>query len=174
MMQLKLPRMRTVDDILARAIPEPNSGCWLWERGIQTAGYGMTYAGGNRYKLAHRAAYEIAIGPIPAGFFVCHTCDNPCCVNPDHLFAGSHDDNVADKVRKGRQAKGAALAATLNTARGERHGMAKLSERQVTEIRASSLPQKTLAAQYGVAPGTIHRVKARKGWLHTQGLVKAG
>jgi hypothetical protein len=80
--------------------------CWLWTgRTNPTRGYGRMYY--NRHDTdTHRIAWELMHGPIPTDMVVCHRCDNPPCVNPDHLFLGTHADNVADKVAKGRQAKG--------------------------------------------------------------------
>jgi len=92
--------------------------------------------------------------PIPKGFYVCHVCDVRNCINPDHLFLGTHADNMRDMKNKGR--------AHL----GEAHGMAKLTNSQVLEIRASKEPYKVLASKYNVVIHTIQRVRSRDNWKH--------
>lgn len=81
-------------------MPEPNSGCWLWF-GCSSEGYGQFNLHGKTF-YAHRLAYELYKNPIPEEMQVLHKCDVPCCVNPDHLWLGSHVDNMADMARKGR------------------------------------------------------------------------
>ena len=82
-------------------LPEPTSGCWLWKRAINSAGYGLIGKEGKLY-TAHRISWELHNGPIPEGIQVCHKCDVKYCVNPDHLFLGTQKDNMDDAVRKGR------------------------------------------------------------------------
>lgn len=85
---------------------DPVSGCWNWTASRHRDGYGWFGPGGRgRAVLAHRWAYENFVGPIPSGLYILHHCDNPPCVNPDHLFVGTQADNVADCIRKGRHAK---------------------------------------------------------------------
>lgn len=81
-------------------IPEPNSGCWLWIANANRTGYGCL--SDSKQRLAHRISWEIHRGPIPEGLYVLHKCDVPICVNPEHLFLGTHQDNMDDMVRKGR------------------------------------------------------------------------
>jgi len=78
----------------------PN-GCWEWTGGLNRGGYGKTRVG-FRHVIVSRYVYEEMVAPIPAGLFVCHRCDNPKCMNPDHLFAGTQTDNIRDSIRKGR------------------------------------------------------------------------
>lgn len=81
--------------------PRPETGCWNWTAGKDRQGYGILKL--NRsMKKAHRVSYEYYVGPVPEGLLVCHNCDNPTCVNPTHLFTGTHQDNNQDKVNKGR------------------------------------------------------------------------
>ena len=142
--------------------PEPMSGCWLWTAGVNGNGYGAIRADG-RSQLAHRVAWQLYRGPIPhgAGYHgtcVLHRCDNPVCVNPDHLFLGSNADNAADKKRKGR--------ARTTPRLGEDHPAAKLNEQQVLAIRADKRGKHKLAREYDVSPSLIGQIKRRIAWRH--------
>lgn len=91
------------ETIESKSIPVPESGCWLWLAATSPTGYGLTGLRAGP-ALAHRAAYEAYVGPIPAGRVVCHRCDTPSCVNPAHLFSGTQMDNIRDCASKGRMA----------------------------------------------------------------------
>ena len=134
--------------------------CWLWIAGKNDCGYGEIRKNGVPCK-AHRVSWELANGRnVPIGLFVCHHCDKPGCVNPSHLFLGTHQDNMADMVNKGRSQK----------LKGEKHNMAKLTEKQVVEIiskyKTGNYSQRKLAKEYKVAKSTIHRTVNGHSWQH--------
>lgn len=85
-----------------RVHPEPNTGCWLWEGAANAKGYGQVWQDGDKIIFAHRLSYIVSKGPIAPKMVVCHRCDFPPCVNPDHLFLGTVSDNAKDMVRKRR------------------------------------------------------------------------
>jgi hypothetical protein len=135
---------------LNNSLPEPNSGCLLWEGCVNPAGYGVVRWEG-KANLAHRVAYRLQHGAIPAGFAVCHRCDTPACVNPAHLFAAAQPENVADMDRKGRR-KNAPLI-------GERHPNSKLTSAQVAEARRHAGSATPLARRFGVTPEQINNIR---------------
>jgi hypothetical protein len=154
------------------SMPEPNSGCWLWLGSVSHWGYGEI-----RWKKknlrAHRVSWELANNQaIPDGMFVCHKCDNPGCINPTHLFVGTHQDNVDDMYRKGRGKwrhlkRGHAKGTTFKTSRrGEKVSSAKLTEAAVREIKAHGKAHRFLARKYGVNYSAIKDVLKGRTWKH--------
>lgn len=135
------------------------TSCWNWI-GNLAAGYGRIQLpnakSGGKGVGAHRVSYRVFVGQIPNGFFVCHRCDNPRCINPKHLFLGTPKDNTQDCIRKGRKA----------VCRGEQVTISKLTEDQVRRIKQSSLTQPELASQYGVNQSSISRILSGDNWRH--------
>lgn len=142
---------RTQAWLQERVVRIPFAGCWVWTQSeCLRGGYGQvghTTYGTNK---AHRLSYAAFHGDC-TGYMVCHSCDNPACINPDHLFLGDAMKNHLDMVSKGRG----------NYARIAK-SMRKLSPQQVREIRASSLSQVALGAQYGVSSGAIGQIRRRQ------------
>jgi hypothetical protein len=126
--------------------------CWLWSGGKNGDGYGSFHANGN--KKAHQVAYELYVGEIPKGMLVLHKCDNPACVNPDHLSLGTHQQNMADMKAKGRG----------NGPKGEMAHKCKLTKEQVKAIRADKRSSSALAKEYGVHQSQICRIKSGGTW----------
>jgi hypothetical protein len=142
--------------------------CWLWTAGTRT-GYGRAWFGG-KLRDAHRVSYALFNGAVPAGLDVLHTCDNPGCVNPAHLRPGTHQENMDDKVAKGRQARGVALNRPQD---GEKNLMAKLTEEDVADIFTNGLSGAECCRKYGASPGVVSEIRSRKLWPHvTAGLVR--
>lgn len=139
--------------------------CWEWHGERTARGYGVFYIGGQR-RSAHRLSYEWAHGRIPYGIMVCHRCDNPPCVRPEHFFLGTQLDNMRDAKAKGRTASGDRHYSHLEphrVLRGERKGTAKLTDAQVEELRRLYQPdvrgsQIQLARQFGVSPAQVCRI----------------
>lgn len=131
--------------------------CWLWIGGTQEDGYGRIGVGGrtNKKIAAHRLSWELRNGPIPDGLHCLHSCDNPPCVNPKHLFLGTNLENMRDRDRKGRC-----------KATGIPGAHAKLSQDQVIEIRKRLDTQGNLARKYGVSKGAISSIWSGKNWKH--------
>lgn len=130
--------------------------CWNWKARIHE-GYGKI-AHEDTELLAHRLVYEFTYGRIPFGLAVCHTCDNPSCCNPKHLWIGTWADNNRDRAAKDRSADTG----------GENNGSSKLTENQVKNIRRSSLSAIKLACKYKVCVSTIYYIRQRKLWSHVE------
>jgi hypothetical protein len=137
-------------------VPEPNSGCWLWLRALNVDGYGSISVGRtstkNGNERAHRFAWKTLKGQIPAGLNVLHRCDVRCCVNPDHLFLGTGQDNHNDMVAKGRRGLTGGTGAKLTPA-----AAAAIRNRPNERLRK-------LAAEYGVSRSLICMVRQGQRW----------
>lgn len=149
---------RPVQDVLAEYVPTgaPND-CWNWLGHLDRHGYGVLNRSGKTLR-AHRFVYEAMVGPIPAGLSLMHSCDNPPCVNPNHLTPGTNAENVADCVQKERHN------------RGEEMWSAKLTEAQVIEARlefaTGRYTQSELAAKYGLTSGPMSNLLYGDTWRH--------
>jgi hypothetical protein len=134
--------------------------CWPWKKSLTHDGYGRFSIGRrceHRTLIAHRVAWEFTNGPVPAGLYVLHTCDNPACCNPAHHFLGTNLDNMRDKCSKRRQAL------------GEKQGSAQLTAEQVTRIRDDRKRGRTyqeLAIEYGVSKSNIASIAKGLTWKH--------
>lgn len=124
-------------------LPEPNSGCWLWDGSMNSDGYGNIRRDKITHKT-HRYVFEQTYGKIDKGLCVCHKCDVPNCVNPEHLFVGTHKDNMRDRAKKGK------------------NNWMKLSVAQVKKIILDTRMQSVIAKDYGVSRALICMIKSGK------------
>lgn len=150
---------------------EPMSGCWIWVGTINNKGYGLFRFRG-KTTSAHRVSFLLHVGNIPSDIFVCHKCDVPSCVNPEHLFLGTHADNMLDMVRKGRVDR-------TKKASGERCGQARLTSKQAQEIFSTDLrtTDTKLSVKYGVSRAAIWQIRSGKSWrraTNSQAIVAQG
>lgn len=156
--------------LLSKSIPEPNSGCWLWEGAPSVLGYGFVVVGSRgkdrQRMLAHRAAWLVAHGDLPSGMFVCHRCDNPACINPDHLFLGTHTDNMRDMAAKGR-------LVLPPRPTGAEHPLSKFTDEQVREIAQRLVANRetyaAIAKDYGVTESAIGPINRGETYAHVTG-----
>jgi hypothetical protein len=130
-------------------------GCWLWTGGLNHHGYGTIKIHGKTTR-AHRLAWELTYSPIPEGMCVCHHCDNPSCVRPDHLFLGTQMDNIQDRHTKGRGSGGVLL--------GPDHPQCRVSDDDVRVIRRlfhqDHVAAKDIAARFAIQPGHVWDIAA--------------
>lgn len=166
--------------------PHMTTPCWVWTAGCFANRYGAAFMDGRTVR-AHRVAVMLTSGPIPDGLHVCHRCDNPPCCNPDHLFLGTAQDNMADRSRKGRTASGDRNGSRTrpdrrprgdrNTSRskpellrrGENHGRARLTEANVIDVRARHARGERiidLAREFSVNKSAIFNIVYRRTWKH--------
>jgi DNA-binding XRE family transcriptional regulator len=157
---------RTMRDFHRLWKADPETSCWVWQgSGSGKMGYGRVMIDNFRWK-AHRLSWHIHHGEIPDGLEVCHKCDNPKCVNPAHLFLGSHAENMRDAIAKNRTVIGRVGVAPIGYTGlpGARNPKAKLTEAQVIEIRNSAEKAPLLAKKYGVSRTTIYWIRNGRQW----------
>ncbi len=145
-----------LERIHKRMLKQPD-GCWEWQGHRLPRGYGQIRIGSvtdrsRRTLYVHRVMFEEVCGPIPEGHDVCHTCDNPPCCNPDHLFTGTRKENHADMIAKGRSAV------------GEKNSQAKLTWEQIEEIRNDTRLHREIAADYGIVRQHVSTIKSGQAW----------
>lgn len=157
------PTLPLKERLYSKIKVDPISGCWEWTGAKDKAGYGRINVGSRKDKSrhcerAHRLSYTLSVGKIPDGMEVCHKCDNPSCINPDHLFVGTRQDNVDDRERKGRN--------VVKT--GEESKRSKLTKKDVKNARWERAHKGTsyqkLADKYGVAKKTIQNAIKGVNW----------
>lgn len=148
--------MEAIDRFYSRI--NVTASCWLWKGGKDKSGYGSFFGavGDTKFERAHRFSYAYFKGPIPKGMHVCHKCDIPGCVNPDHLFLGTAMDNIHDMMAKGRRV----------LVVGEEHHHTILTNDQVREIMLDPRPHTVLAHEYGVNRHIISNIKLKRNWKH--------
>lgn len=148
---------KDIDRFWAKVNILSSDQCWNWTDQPTRYGYGQ-FKINNKTWRAHRLAYLISKGDIPSGLYVCHSCDNPMCCNPSHLWLGTHADNCADRNNKGR------------TARGKQIWSCKLTELQVEEIKSSMLTYAEIGRIYKISDVQARRIRLGLSW---QGLDNA-
>jgi hypothetical protein len=152
---------KSITERLMMGLMGDANACWPWRGNRAMDGYGSLLVAaptpsGHTTARAHRLMFEAVRGPVPSGMFVCHTCDNPACVNPSHLWLGTAADNSRDMVAKGRKKKGAA------------HHNAKMTPEGVAELRAlhatGTRTLKSLGEQFGIGTSQVHRLVNNQSW----------
>lgn len=135
--------------IMARVKVNEQTDCWEWQGYKCKKGYGRITISSGKYVLVHRYMYEHCVGKIPDGLFVCHSCDNPKCCNPEHLWVGTDSDNQQDSIEKGRK----------NAPCGEKHWKSKITNKErkliVKEYTLGNVGTRALAKKLGISRGMV-------------------
>lgn len=153
--------MTPTEKFMAKVSMEPLSGCWLWTAAALPRGYGITSHNGKRI-YAHRLSFQLHNGPLDPALDVCHSCDNPACVNPEHLKQGTRKENMRDCKDRGRAAC------------GSRHPMRKVSASDVADIRAQygtrllrNGEAQAILDKYGISRPQLSRIRNGVHWKET-------
>lgn len=150
------------DRFMEKVVMVPEGGCWIWIGGLSRTGYGG-FSVGKNVMSSHRWSYSFFKGQIPDGLLVCHTCDNRCCVNPDHLFLGTPKQNMEDAVRKGRTSR-------VPRTWGEKQHLSKLKEADVISIRSEYTGERgqisALSRKYNVSRTAVREAAKGQTWGH--------
>lgn len=161
-----------IDSFWDRVDKHGPDDCWEWKKGRFKRGYGCVSINGAA-TIASRVSYFIATGIDLGDSLACHSCDNPPCCNPRHIFPGTEADNSADMARKGRSASGrrnARYTKPETSPRGERHGRSKITDDIVRLLRveyaSGRIGTRPLAAKHGISRDIVRRVVLLKNWKH--------
>jgi hypothetical protein len=134
--------------------------CWPWIAGKSSSGYGYLRIDGQMQR-AHRASWMLHNKSwIPGSLIVCHTCDNRACVNPHHLFLGTHQDNMSDMKSKGRACRKG------RSSKGEANGRTSLTDSDVRRIRSDHRALSVVAGEFGITASTVSKIRLGKTWRH--------
>jgi hypothetical protein len=158
----RIPKEELLEKLMKNVYPEPNTGCWLWSGMVNVSGYGIMKAASlPQFKtpLTHRLSYFLHKGEFDYSLNVLHKCDNPICVNPEHLFLGTHLENMIDRKTKNRTNRAAP--------KGSKCGASKITEDVVLKIRSiTNKTQKQIADSFGLTQSAVHYIVSGKTWKH--------